>query len=71
MPLTNCWPSRRRRRSLAMRSRDAVTRGRCDGVTLSDVIGRRRFGGVFQARVGVGHFALAKAMDQLAPHSEL
>ena len=54
-----------------MRSRDAVTRGRCDGVTLSDVIGRRRFGGVFQARVGVGHFALAKGLDQLAPHSEL
>ena len=54
-----------------MRSRDVVTLGRCDGVTLSDVIGRRCFGEVFQARVGVGNFALAKAMDQLAPHSEL
>jgi hypothetical protein len=38
---------------------------------LSDVIGWPLLGDVFQALVGVGRLALAQAVDQFAPHSEL
>ena len=35
------------------------------------VIGRARFGEVFQTRVSAGRLALAQAMDELAPNSKL